>query len=181
MTAWALLRTTLLTGLVAATPLAAVRAAPATEQRRAAVLEALTLCRKDADSARRLACYDKAAGALDEAEAKGQVVVLDRDQVRTVKRQAFGLSLPSISLFSSRPGGDERVDRVTYALKSAVQGGDGKWVFQTVEGASWVQTDDERLGSDPHAGSQMLVRHGALSSYFCKVDGQLALRCQRRN
>ena len=163
-------------------PAAAGAAAPKPDRARAAVLDALSACRKDADDATRLACYDKAAGALDEAETKGQVVVLDRAQVRTVKREAFGLSLPSINLFARRGAPDEVVDRVSYTIDHATQGGSGKWVFATIDGAVWEQTDaDESLARDPHKGSTLAVRHGALSSYFCNVDGQRALRCQRQH
>ena len=57
---------------------------------RAAVVQSLTDCRKIPAADARLACYDKAADAFDQAQAQGQVVVVDREQVRTVRRQAFG-------------------------------------------------------------------------------------------
>ena len=161
----------------------AVAAAPKPDAaKRAAVLDALSACRKDADPAQRLACYDKAAGALDEAEARGQVVVLDREQVKTVKREAFGLSLPSFSLFAGRGGSaEEKVDRVAYTLDHAGHGPDGRWVFHTTDGVAWQQTDEEELSTPPHKGSELQVKRGALSSFFCKVDGQRALRCQRQH
>ena len=62
-------------------------------------MQQLLDCRKLADSAARLACYDKAAATMDQAEAKGDIVVVDREQARKVRRQAFGFTLPSITLF----------------------------------------------------------------------------------
>ena len=177
----ALLATLALAALAVATP---AWAAPAKGDavKRAAALDALSACRREADAGQRLACFDKAAGALDEAEAKGQVVVMDREQVRTVKREAFGLSLPNFNLFASRGGTEERVDRVTYTLDHAGHLPDGKWLFATTDGAVWVQTDiTEELRGEPHKGSQMAVRHAALSSFFCNVDGQRAVRCQRQH
>ena len=172
-----------LVGLVLAAALASSAAAAKPDAaKRAAVLDALSACRKEADSAQRLACYDKAAGALDEAEAKGQVVVLDREQVKTVKREAFGLSLPSFSLFAGRGGpSEDKVDRVAYVIDHAGHGLDGRWVFHTVDGVAWQQIDEEELGTPPHKGSELQVKRGALSSFFCKVDGQRALRCQRQH
>ena len=171
-----------LLGLLAA-PVAgpAATAAPKIEAaRRAAVLDALSACRKEADGAARLVCYDKAAGALDEAEAKGQVVVLDKEQVKTVRRQAFGFDVPSFSFFSprGRVAPDDVVDRVTYEIDYAGGGDGGKYVFHTTEGSSWRQTDDE-LPRAPHKGSELKVRRAAMGSYFCNVDGQRAVRCQR--
>ncbi len=161
----------------------AAQAAPprAETAKRAAVLDALAACRKEADSALRLACYDKAAGALDEAEAKGQIVVLDKEQVKTVRRQAFGFDVPSFSFFSpkGRAGPDEAVDKVVYTVEFA-GGAEGHAVFRTTDGVTWVQTDDE-LPRPAHKGSELRVRRAALGSYFCNVDGQRAVRCQRRN
>ncbi|HEX6865720.1 MAG TPA: hypothetical protein VF122_00670, partial [Caulobacteraceae bacterium] len=59
------------------------------------VLQAVVDCRAIADSSARLACYDAAAARLDEAEAKGDVVVLDREQRQQARREAFGFTMPS--------------------------------------------------------------------------------------
>ena len=169
--------------LAAALAIAApASSAQPTEAKRAAVLDALTACRKQTVDAQRLACFDKAAGALDEAEAKGQVVVVDREQVREVKRQAFGFTLPGLSLFGARGQPEERVDRVSYTIDHAGHTGAGLWTFTTTEGPVWVQTDSsEELHIEPHKGSTLAVRGAALSSYFCNVDGQRALRCNRQH
>ncbi len=166
--------------LVAALTLSAVaaQAKPAPAPARAAALQALTDCRKQTDDAARLACYDKAAGALDEAEAQGQVVVIDRAQAKAVRREAFGFNLPSISLFN-RNVHDEAVDRVEVELSEARKNAEGRWVMATTTDQVWRQTDGEELYRDPRQGLKMLVRRGALGSYFCKVEGDSAVRCTR--
>lgn len=170
----------LLLALLIAAPAGAAPSKP--EARRAAVLDSLAACRKETVDAQRLACFDKAAGALDEAEAKGQVVVVDREQVREVKRQAFGFALPALSLFGARGQSEEKVDRVTYTLDHAGHLSNGMWMLATTEGPVWVQTDSsEGLNIEPHKGSTLAVRHAALSSYFCNVDGQRAIRCNRQH
>ena len=68
-------------------------------EERAKELQQLIDCRKIADPTQRLACFDQAASSLDQAEAKGDIVVVNREQARKVRRQAFGFTMPSISLF----------------------------------------------------------------------------------
>lgn len=149
-----------------------------TDKARAAETQAVFDCRRVSEDAARLACYDKAAGALDAAEAKGDVVVIDRAQAQAVRRQAFGFNLPSVSLFN-RAIRDEAVDRVEVELSGAHQGGDGRWVMATTTDQVWRQTESDDLFPAPRTGSKMVIRRGAIGSYFCKVDGLGATRCAR--
>ena len=156
----------------------ALAAKPNLTQSRTAVVQAISDCRKVADRDARLDCYDKAADAFEQAQAQGQVVVVDRAQVHEVKRQAFGLSLPSLNLFTRGPK-EETIDRVTVKLTAAHPDELGKWVMITDEGAVWRQIDSQELYEGPHAGSTVAIRRASLGSYFCNVDGQSAIRCAR--
>ena len=149
------------------------------EPGRAAVVQALSDCRKITEDTARLACYDKAAGVLDQAEAKGDVVVIDQEQAKAVRRQAFGFSLPTLHIFDHISKGGEGVDHLTLDIASVHHNSEGGWVFVATDGAVWRQTDREDLALDPHAGSKLLVKNGALGSFFCKVDGQPQIRCER--
>ena len=144
----------------------------------AAVAQAISDCRKLTDRDARLDCYDKATDAFEQAQASGQVVVVDREQVRAVKRQAFGFSMPSLNLFARGPK-EEQVDKVEVKLASARQDPTGKWAMTTDEDAVWRQIDTTELYNPPHAGSTMVIRKAMLGSFFCKVDGQTAIRCAR--
>ena len=155
-------------------------AAPRPAPPQAEVVRELALCRATTDDTQRLACYDRAMGALTTAQEKGDVVVVDRQQLQAVRRQAFGFHLPTLDLLP-RARAEAPVDRVTLTLRSAGRSGDGKWVMLTDEGAQWLQTDSEELLNPPHAGSQLAVRSGVLGSFFCKVDGQSAFRCRRQS
>jgi hypothetical protein len=147
---------------------------------RAAVVQSLSDCRKITEDASRLACYDKAASALDQAESQGQVVVIDREQARAVRRQAFGFNLPSLNLFSrGAVKTEEGLDHLNLNIASVHHSSEGKWVFVATDGAVWRQTDSEELAEDPHSGSKLFVHGGALGSFFCKVDGQPQVRCER--
>jgi hypothetical protein len=151
---------------------------PAVESRPAA-LKAVVDCRPISDPNARLACYDEAVGKLDTAEASGQVVVLDREAAKNVKRQAFGFSIPSINLFSKGEK-EEEVNRLTDTLKSARERPDHKWVFEMQSGGVWRQIDSQTFPNDPKAGDSVEIQRAALGSYMLKIDGrQPAVRVHR--
>ena len=146
--------------------------------RRAGALDALSACRSITESAARLACYDAAAGRLDEAEKTGEIVVVDRKQAGEVRRQAFGFALPSLALFDKAEGA-EKIDRVESVLKAARQGADGKWILQLENGAVWRQTDADGPARTPRLGMTVTVRAASMGSYLVSVDGQAGFRAKR--
>lgn len=166
--------------LLTLSPLAGAHAASAIKPPgRAELVKALSECRAITDPTERLACFDKAAAALDEAQAKGDVVVVDRQQVREVKRQAFGFKLDALSIFN-RGGGAEPGDNTIDAIAdSAHQGVGGKWIVRLEGGAVWRQIDDETLSRDPHQGSKIHIRRASLGSFMMNVDGQPGIRVHR--
>ena len=146
--------------------------------RRAGALEALSACRAVSDPAARLACYDSAAGRLDEAEKTGEIVVVDRKQAGEVRRQAFGFAIPSLALFDKAEDA-EKLDRVESILTAARQGADGKWILKLENGAVWRQTDTESLVREPRPGSRVAIKSAALGSYLMSIDGQRSFRARR--
>ena len=106
------------------------------------------------------------------------MVLIDRAQAHQMKRQAFGFNMPALNLFKAGPR-EEKLDRLEVKLTDAHRGADGKWVLTTDEDAVWRQIDTTELNDEPHAGSAMLIRKAMLGSFFCKVDGQTAIRCAR--
>lgn len=167
-----------LAGLLLASLALPAVAKPNLNASRTAVAQAISDCRKVAESTARLDCYDKAADAFEQAQAAGQVVVMDRAQVREVKQQAFGFNMPSLTLFTRGPK-EEKVDKITVTLASAHQDPTGKWVMTTDANAVWRQIDTDQLYNPPHAGSVVAIRRAMLGSFFCNVDGQSAIRCTR--
>ncbi|HEX4179677.1 MAG TPA: hypothetical protein VHY32_02690 [Caulobacteraceae bacterium] len=146
----------------------------------AELVKALSDCRAITGPTERLACFDKAAAALDEAQTKGDVVVVDRQQVREVKRQAFGFHLDALSIFNKGGAKEEPGDNaITATVRSAYRNAAGKWVVTLDNGAVWRQIDDEELGREPHQGSQIRVRKATLGSFMMNVDGQPGIRVHR--
>jgi len=157
---------------------AAVSAQPKSEGR-TEVLQRLIDCRKVADDAARLACYDAQVAAVDQAEAKGDIVVVDREQARSVRRQAFGFTMPSMTLFE-RGEKPEEIDNVAGVVKSARRGADGKWVVELQDGAVWAQIDTEKVSRDPRPGMEVKIRKAAIGSYMMNLGGQRAVRARRQ-
>ena len=116
-----------LLGLALAATAGASYAAPPKPPGRAELVKELSACRAITDSTERLACFDKTAAALDEAQNKGEVVVVDRRQVQEVKREAFGFNLNSLSVFNKSGAKEAEDDSITALAKSAFQNATGKW------------------------------------------------------
>jgi hypothetical protein len=147
---------------------------------RAAQLQAVVDCRKETDPTQRLACYDAATASLDAAEKAGEVVVVDRAQVREARRAAFGFDfrMPAFMTAGEQP---EEIDRITATVDSARQGADGKWIIKLTDGALWRQIDTKRMFKDPRHGSTVEIRTATMGSFFMKVDGQPQIRVHRDN
>lgn len=160
----------------------AIAAAPAAAQpkpeARATLVQRLSDCRAQADDAARLACYDAATAALEQAEATGDIVVVDREQARTVRRQAFGFSLPSLSILE-RGETKESVDRVTAKIASARADASGKWTLRLEDGAVWQQVDVGAPSMPPKAGESVTIRKASLGSFLASVEGRRAMRVRR--
>lgn len=146
---------------------------------RTGVLKSLMDCRAIADDAARLACFDSAAGVFDQAEATGEIVVVDREQATAVRRQAFGFSLPSLALFERGGATSGELEQISAKVVRASEDGLGRWTVELDDGAVWQQTDTERLGRRPRAGSTAEIRTAAMGSFFMNLDGQRAVRARR--
>ena len=169
-------------GLVAAAALAGLAgvsraAAPASE---VPALRAVLDCRALSDGVERLACFDRTAAALDKAEHAGDLVTIDRAQRRALRRESFGLTLPSLSMFDRGEKAEDN-DRLAGTLASAFRGANGRWVMKLDDGALWRQIDDDELLKEPKAGSKALIRKGALGAYLMNIDGQPSIKVHRDN
>ena len=145
-------------------------------------LRALASCREISEPKDRLACYDREAVAVQQALAKGDLVALDREEVRKTRRSLFGFSLPATRLFSDRDRSDaedETVDNLSAEIKSARQLPRGRWMIELEEGGSWTQIDDRKLAIYPRPGHKIEIRRAALGSYLANINGQIAVRVKR--
>lgn len=156
-----------------------------TPKSRAPALQALVECRKVADPAQRLTCYDNAASGLEAAEAAGDVVVVDRAQVQEAQRAAFGFNFRMPAFLTGGDAGDAaKRGSVLETLETTVTEArqvNGKWYIVLADGAVWRQTDNEPINSPPKAGSKVTIKRAAMGSYFLSVGGQRSIRAKRDN
>lgn len=166
--------------VLAAAGLSLVGAAPALaqDQGRPEIVDRLVACRAIADAAQRLSCFDTGVAALDAAERAGDVVVVDREQVRETRRQLFGFSLPSMPVFS-RNEQVEQVENMTTTLSSARRLPDGKMLFTLENGSVWRQIDFDRYNGSTRTGGAVNIRRAALGSYLLSVNDARSVRVSR--
>jgi hypothetical protein len=164
--------------LLALVALATPAAAQPKAQGGAEIIQRLADCRTMRDDAAQLLCYRQATDALVRAEAAGDLVVVDREDARKVRRQAFGLSLPSLSLFDKGES-DPELSTLVGQVRTARQDATGRWILQLDGGATWTQVDTTPLRRSPQAGMPVVITKAALGSYKMKVGDQHAVRAKR--
>ena len=166
--------------LVMAVPLAVVAtpaaAADPPDPPAAAVASVLD-CRKLADSAARLRCFDSTSTALADAVAKGDVVALDRGAIARERRSLFGFPLPRIGLFSSDD--DQSKSRLEASSRSARPIAGGKWLITLDTGARWQTTEPSYGQPPPASGQKVEIRSGAIGGYMMSIDGGILRRAKR--
>lgn len=153
-------------------------AEPAAAQDRAPLLEALAGCREIAEPVSRLACYDEAARAMDEAERQGEIVVLDSARVERTRREAFGFHLPSLTGFTGRTD-EPDIETIHTTLVRASSGPDRKWLFYLADGSVWRQIDNARALFRNREDVEVRIRQGAVGSYLLFIDGTPGVRVRR--
>ena len=154
---------------------------------RPATLKQVTNCLSIHEDMARLACYDTNVKALDEAATRRDVVVVDKAQVRATRRTLFGLSVPPLAIFGGHDGKnrkdeeEDEIKEITAKAKSAQPDAYGNWIIVLDDGARWHQTDNQMIVKEPHAGSNIVIKRGALRSFVLKVDGQPGVKARREN
>lgn len=161
---------------------AASAAAAGTKDARPAIFQKLVDCRAQQDAALRLACYDAQVAALDDAETKKELVVVDKAQMKQARKSLFGFSLPKISLFG---GGDDDQDEedlkvLETTISGARQMNDGNWRFQLADGVYWRQMEAKEI-FPPKSGDKIKIRRASMGSYLASINGRSAIRVKREN
>lgn len=165
--------------MLIAVPGFAVAAEPAPVARQVIALQA---CRTEGDSAKRLACYDKAVDVLTAATASQEVVIVERADVRKARKGLFGFSLPRIGFLAGREGNKEdEADAVRFEGKitSSRELSQGGWQFTVEGGAVWVTLETSFSFKTPTPDRMVLIERGALGSYSARVGNGGWVRVKR--
>jgi hypothetical protein len=144
-----------------------------------AQIQRLLGCRSVTDNAARLACFDRETQTVAGAFSGGDLVALDREKVRSTKRTLFGFHVPSLgSVFG---GGEDEIKQVEGVIAGVSTNRDGGYVFHLQDGARWSQTDSRSIALEPQRGDKVLIKRGAMGTYFLSVDRQPGVRVERLN
>jgi hypothetical protein len=154
---------------------------PNQREERPAVLSRVVQCRAIAAEAERLACYDREVAAMDQAASAGELVAMDRNQIRRTRRSLFGLTVPNLGVFGDDNEDEEEASRIESTIRSASMNNNGRWVIELADGARWIQADSRGLNFPPRAGQPIRIRRAAMGSYLANVNNQTAIRVRRIN
>ncbi len=163
--------------------LACLVAAPATAKDkepppRPAQIQQLYDCRDIADSAARLACFDREVGALAAADQAREITFTDRETAKKVRRGLFGFSFPDLGgIFGDDD--EEEITRIETAVDWARIDRSNKYTIGMADGAVWSQIDTTRLPREPKPGQKVTIKAASMGSYFVSVDGQRSIRMKR--
>ena len=167
-----------LIGIGAALAALAATGALAADPTPTPIVDAVVKCRAETNDAQRLACYDKAAGALAKASDEGSIAVVTREDVRKTRRSLFGFNLPKLPFFSDdKSAKEDTPDEIETTLKSFRVTRDGNLTLVMADGAIWRTTEPTR--KLPTAGAKIKIKKAALGSFFINIDGARGLRGMR--
>ncbi|HEX8379540.1 MAG TPA: hypothetical protein VF619_03195 [Allosphingosinicella sp.] len=167
----------LFAGCVALAAAAAASAAP--KRTLPPAVQELAACRTLAADDARLRCYDAAAAALARAAESGDIVLVDREDVRKTRRSLFGFNVPKLPFFSGDDSAADQQDEITARIAGAHSIGNGKWIIRLEDGAVWETTEGKAAVRAPRAGNEVTIKRGSLGGYFLRIAGQRTLRARR--
>jgi len=141
------------------------------------IIAELTACKTIADNAARLACFDAGVAKLAEATAKGDVKVIDREDIRATRRSLFGFELPRVAFFKGDDTAADTPTEIDTTIKTVGAGEFGRFTLTMDDGAMWATT--EPLPRDPRAGMTAHLKRGALGNYFLRVGSMRTVTARR--
>ena len=180
---WIMARFALVFGGLAITALALAGPASSKTQPLASapppkIFQDVVQCRAIADSAQRLACFDRSVGALAAAQANRDLYVADKDAMREARRGLFGFNLPKMRIFADDDM-EKDVDSIESTIAAAVESQRG-YIFTLKDGARWKQTDGGYMDK-PKLGATIRIKRAALGSFFGSINGKPGFRIERVN
>ena len=141
------------------------------------MVQQLLDCRGIADSAQRLACYDKQAGVIGQAISTRELVVIDKQRANQAKRSLFGFSVPNFGgLFG---GGEDDIKSIESTITGFSYNAEGGYVVKLADGSVWSQVDDATLGLGPRRGDKVVVTRGLMGSFYLTIGKQPGFKCKR--
>jgi len=136
------------------------------------VLDNVYQCTVIADATERLYCFDNAVSSLRVKEENKEIVAIDAEQVKEIKRDSFGFSLPSlpkIGLFGKNDEKEEKAAQV-FKVKSIVKRRSGA-IITLENGHVWQHTSGD-LGRIPKGNVTATIKPASLGSFFVRLENE---------
>jgi hypothetical protein len=170
---------TILVGWFASTAAVVPSAALAGRESPQGLVTQVISCRGERNEQSRLKCYDDAVGVLSSASEQGQILVVDREDVRLTRRSLFGFSLPKLPFFRGDKSQEDEPSLLEARIKSARPTGFNKWLVELEDGATWQTTEPDPRGAAPKVGEAIKIRKAAMGSYMITFERSRPLRAMR--
>lgn len=136
-------------------------------------VESLFDCRTITDPAERLACFDANVSNLEEAETKGDIVVVDKETAKEIERESFGFSMPSLPRIGlPQFGNGEKTTDIILNITNYDQGPTGMYTFYLDNGQVWKQVSGRVTRKIRNSNPKLHIQSGALNSFYAQVDGK---------
>lgn len=139
-----------------------------------APIAAVQACRAITTATERLACFDRTSAALEAVTKSGELLIVERQEVRKAKRGLFGFALPNIGfLTGNKDDKDDRGDnQVETKVVSAQALRYGKYRFTVEGGAVWETVEADSRFNEPRPGATVLLERGSLGGFYATVNGK---------
>ena len=144
---------------------------------RAEILQILIDCRSISDPVERLTCFETQTAKIDEAEAKRDLVIIDRDIATKSRKENFGLPAKPL-IVGKTPALGEGITDVTSKIRSAKLLESNRWLIVLEDGARWYQAESKSI-RQPKPGQMIRIRKASFGGYLANVNGQTATRVRR--
>ncbi|MBJ6122891.1 hypothetical protein [Sphingomonas mollis] len=135
----------------------------------------LATCRGMRDDVTRLACYDRAAGNLVDAQRSGDLVVLDRKAVVERRKRSFGL--PASSQMAAADVKNAEVKELAGVVRgTSPTRTPGRYIVTLADGSRWETLDPV---SPPQSGETINITATRLGGFRAKIGGRRAFLVKR--
>lgn len=170
--------------LILAATISAATSASAQKPPAPKLFQKMIDCRSISDNAQRLACYDQSVGDLQAAEARKEVVVVDREQMRETRKSLFGFTLPKIGLFGGDKAEEEiaaqDVNSIEGSIQSARSIAGDRWSLVLANDAGTWETMSP-IKFEPRSGQAISISKAAMGSYLGRFGSNRGVRFRRVN
>ncbi len=141
------------------------------------VVAKLIECQSVAEPAGRLACYDTQVKALETAESRKELVVIDQQQVRRVRQSLFGFAIPRFNLGGVKVDDSQDITHLESSVSAVRKVGYGWAMVLANDGGTWETSDP--LLKPPAIGNKVEIKKGFMGGFLGSIGNNNVVRMRR--